>query len=105
AGRLLTPALAVSRPPTSASPSPRRLRWNAVEAPATPAPTTITSALIWCLLPAEAEGGPPARSRGARRFGYRGRYAAAGRSRGGPPPGLPDPPQVGQDPVGRVVAG
>src|SRR3984957_14379877 len=105
--RLLIPDPAVSRSTTSTSPAPRRLRWNATEAPATPAPTTITSALIWCLLHAAevVEDGPPARSRGAAPIGYPGRYAAAGWSRGGPPPGLPVPAQVGQDAVGRVVAG
>src|ERR1700722_17844034 len=105
--RLLIPDPAVSRSTTSTSPAPRRLRWNATEAPATPAPTTITSALIWCLLHAAGvvEGGPPARSRGAAPIGSPGRYAAAGWSRGGPPPGLPVPAQVGQHAMGRVVAG
>src|SRR5580693_10784239 len=78
--RLLIPDPAVSRSTTSTSPAPSRLRWNAVDAPATPAPTTITSALMPCL--------PWAR-----------------RSRGPPPSRLPVPAQVGQDPVRRVVAG
>src|SRR3984957_16398726 len=105
--RLLIPDPAVSRYTTSTSPAPSRLRWNAVDAPATPAPTTITSALIRCL-PWVRCGRwvryvPWARCARCASGGFSD--AAPGPSRGPPPSRLPVPAQVGQDPVRRVVAG